>query len=119
MANVKPIRTFLTTFLFIPFFSVSAQDISGIWQGVSYITGGTSYYVCTMTLQQNGPNVTGTALTKEVIPRGYYVIQSVAGTVSNNVFNFADQAVIERRDQSSFNWCMRSEEHTSELQSPC
>lgn len=99
-------RLSITTFLLFFFVSLTiAQDLTGLWQGVSYITGSTRYYVLTMNLQQSGNVATGTAYTKEVNqPR--YVIQSVNGLVNNNTFNFADQ---ERLDSGGVfnNWCMR------------
>jgi hypothetical protein len=82
---------FLTLLFLLSFFSLSAQNISGLWQGVTSVTNLNGYFICTMTLQQNGSNVTGTALTKSTLS-GSYAIQSVAGSVNNNVFNFSDQA---------------------------
>jgi hypothetical protein len=57
----------------------TAQDLSGLWQGVSYVTTQPTYYVITMNLQQNGALATGTALTKNPIS-GSYAIQTVSGS---------------------------------------
>jgi hypothetical protein len=91
------------TILFV-FFTVSlfAQDISGLWQGVSYHKGTTFFYVITMDLKQNGSTITGNALT---VRDGFYGIQSIEGTVNNNIFSFADQATLES-NLNSF-WCKR------------
>lgn len=97
------IRTLLASLMLFTLTFLTAQDISGVWQGVSYITSGTNYYVLTLTLQQSGNNLTGSGLTKSVISPNY-AIQTVAGTINANAFTFADQAIIE---QLGGGWCMR------------
>jgi gliding motility-associated-like protein len=84
----------------------TAQDLSGLWQGVSYVTTQPTYYVITMNLQQNGALATGTALTKNPIS-GSYAIQTVSGTVSNNSLTFTDLVVINTNNVIA-NWCLRS-----------
>ncbi|MDZ7878993.1 MAG: hypothetical protein U5L45_15025 [Saprospiraceae bacterium] len=97
----------LISFLCLFFsFSLVGQDISGLWQGVLNVTGRTRYYVSTMTLQQVGSNVTGSNFTKGVVT-GFYAVQSVRGTVNNNVFNFEDVALIANQDTFGFTWCMK------------
>jgi gliding motility-associated-like protein len=91
--------------LFLFCINLSAQDLSGLWQGVSYPKNTTSYYVFTLNLQQTGSNITGIALTKSVrFPA--YAIQAVKGTVSGSVFAFADQAIIDSTATNG-SWCMR------------
>lgn len=98
------IRLKLTAFFVFYSAFLFAQDLTGLWQGVSYQKGTTSYYILTLNLQQTGINVTGIGLTK-LVTDGTYGIQSVKGTVNGNVLTFADQAVID--SMSTWRWCMR------------
>jgi gliding motility-associated-like protein len=100
------LRFLLTPFFFLFLGQLSAQDLSGLWQGVSYITTTSNYYVITMNLQQNGTIATGTALTKEANGANY-AVQTVRGMVSNNNFNFSDQERIDSNNTGAYNWCMR------------
>ena len=97
------IRTILASFMVFTAFFLAAQDLTGLWQGVSYVKNSTNYYILTLNLQQSGSIITGTGLTKSVTNNNY-AIQTVKGTVSDNIFTFADQAIIE---SVSSGWCMR------------
>jgi gliding motility-associated-like protein len=75
---------------------ISAQDLTGLWQGVSYIdVVNPRYYIFTMNLKQTGTNVSGIAEVREV-GTPYYGIQRVSGTVSNNNFSFKDIEVLDK-----------------------
>jgi gliding motility-associated-like protein len=101
---MKKIHLTLIAFMlfFIP--HLLAQDLTGLWQGVSYKKGTTDYYVLTLTLKQAGINVTGSGLTK-LVNDSSYAIQSVKGTVNNNVLTFQDITILD--SLSTFYWCMR------------
>ena len=87
--TLMPLLFFCTSYLF-------AQDLSGLWQGVSYVDrANPRYYIFVLNLTQTGNIISGTSEVREV-GTNYGGIQRVAGSVSNNVLTIKDVEVLEK-----------------------
>jgi gliding motility-associated-like protein len=93
---------------FILSLSASAQDLSGLWQGVAYIeSNDPRYYVYTLTITQNRKNISGQSFIKEAFDP-YYVVQRITGEVTNNNLNFKDVSIVkELRNPLDTGWCWK------------
>jgi Ig-like domain CHU_C associated len=102
-------RKFLLNIIALLFsFSLSAQDLTGIWQGVLYQVNSTGiyYFVYTFNIQQTGNNVNSTSYAT-AYGSPYYAYYTTVGSVNNNILTFNDVAITESQAPPGNSWCMK------------
>lgn len=101
-------KTFTLVAFFLLSLSLSAQNLSGIWQGVLFQPNPTGiyYFVYTITIQQTGNTISATSYAS-AYNTPYYAYYKTIGTVSNNILSFQDTEITDYQAPSGSGWCIK------------
>lgn len=99
-------------FMCLPF--VHAQDLSGYWEGTCMKKGGDTPFFMSMSLEQKGNEVSGTALIKYEYTgletakesEGWYCVKKVRGVVVGGYLKFTDTGFVAHHHDFGAYWLL-------------